>query len=235
MVTINQTDSDNGILLQQRPPRIVAPIPCRPIPINDFLREEGGEVFTEEASPVIPERRPPTPPQRHMPVIILTPTGSPNTAPYAPRTPSPSTYAQYANDNWGHNVGHDTRPIAPTTSYDPWAYRDTTTTPSAAIAPDKFWDNVDIPYSAYFPSDRRSPDHRTPPPSSYRNTGLWNQPIQNRELTPEPVPAIEEPVTSSSTAHLHPPRYSYWQNVKNQHSQASHHPPRATAWERLAR
>ncbi len=87
-VTTNQTDPTNGIPLQQRPPRIVAPIPCRLIPIDDFIREqEGGEIFSEETSPVIPERRPPTPPRRRMPVI--SPTSSPDSSPYIPRTPSP--------------------------------------------------------------------------------------------------------------------------------------------------
>ncbi len=84
-VTTNQTESTDGILLQQRSLRIIAPIPRRPIPIDNFLREqEGGEILSEETSPVILERRPPTPPRRCMPVIILTPTGSPDTTPYVP-------------------------------------------------------------------------------------------------------------------------------------------------------
>ncbi len=113
-------------------------------------------------------------------------------------------------------MGHDTRPIAPTTSHDPWGDRNTATPPTANIAPDKVWDNIDIPYSAYFSSDHGSPDHQTPPPAGYIHTTSWDWPVQNRELTPEPVPTIEEPVAGSSTAHLYLPGYSYWQNVEEQ-------------------
>ncbi len=136
----------------------------------------------------------------------------------------------------GFDVGHDTRPIAPTTSYDPWGNRNATPPPTAEIGPDEFWDNIDIPYSAYFPSDRGSPGHQTPPPSGYIHACSWDWPVQNRELTPEPVPTVEEPIASSSTAHLYPPRYSYWQNIQEQQNarRSTNCPPQATAWERLA-
>ncbi len=234
-VTTNQTDSNNGILLEQRPPWIIAPIPRRPIQINNFLREEGGEILSEETSPVILERRPPTPPRRCTPVIILTPTGSPDTTPYVPWTPSPGMYTQFAACTRGFDMGRDTRPIAPTTSYDPWGDRNTAPPPPAYIAPNEFWDNIDIPYSTYFPSDCRSPDHQTLPLSGYIHAASWDRPIQNQELTPEPVSTVEEPVTSSSTAHLHPSRNSYWQNVEEQHSWSQCRPPWATTWERLSR
>ncbi len=68
-------------------------------------------------------------------------------------------YARFAVCTGGFDVGRDTRPIAPTTSYDPWGDRNAAPPPTADIAPDEFWDNIDIPYSAYFPSDRGSPDH----------------------------------------------------------------------------
>ncbi len=68
-------------------------------------------------------------------------------------------YARFTERTREFDVGCDIRPVAPTTSYNPWSDRNTAPPPPAAIAPDEFWDNVDIPYSAYFPSDRRSPDH----------------------------------------------------------------------------
>ncbi len=75
-----------GIPLEQRPPRIIAPIPRRPILLDDFDRvagsEEGG--VPELISPIIPERRPPTPPGRHTPIIVVSPTTSAEDPPYAP-------------------------------------------------------------------------------------------------------------------------------------------------------
>ncbi len=75
-----------GIPLEQRPPRIIAPIPHRPIPINDFTRvtelNEGG--IPESISPVIPEGRPPTPPRRRTPIIVISPTTPTEDPPYAP-------------------------------------------------------------------------------------------------------------------------------------------------------
>ncbi len=159
-----------------------------------------------------------------MPIILITPTGSADSTPYVPQTPSPGTYTQFTTDTRGFNVGYNTRPIAPTTSHDPWADKSATPPPPAEIAPDKFWDNIDIPYSAYFLSDCGSPDHRTPPPSGYIHAASWDRPVQNRKLTPEPIPTIQEPVAGPSTTHLHPPRHSYWQNIEEQHS--PHHSPR---------
>ncbi len=90
-----------------------------------------GRFLSEETSPVIPERRPPTPPRRCMPIIVITSTGSANSTPYVPWTPSPGTYAQFTEDNRGFDVGCDIRPVTPTTSYDPWADRNAATAPAA--------------------------------------------------------------------------------------------------------
>ncbi len=128
-VTTTPTNPNNDIPLEQQPPRIFAPIPQWPIPIDHFAREqEGEEILSEETSPVIPERRPPTPPRRCTPIIILTPTDS---TPYVPWSPSPDTYARFATFIGGFDMGHDIRPIAPTTSHDPWADRNAATAPSS--------------------------------------------------------------------------------------------------------
>ncbi len=219
-VTTTPTNPDDDIPLEQQPPRIFAPIPQRLIPIDHFTREqERGEILSEETSPVILERRPPTPPRRRTPIIVLSPTTSPDSPPYVPQTPSRNTHTRFAEFIRGFDVGFDIRPITPTTSHDPWADRNTATAPSAPISPNEFWDNVTIPYSAYFPSDCGSLSHN--PPSEHVHE--WDQPVQNQEYTLEPVQAVQEPVTSSSTAHLYPPRY------------AVYCPPQATTWEQLAR
>ncbi len=63
--TTNLVDSYYGIPLEQRPLRIITPVPRRPIPIDDFTRVAGSEEdILEPASPIILERRPPTPPRR---------------------------------------------------------------------------------------------------------------------------------------------------------------------------
>ncbi len=57
-----------GIPLEQRPPRILAPLPRRPIPLDEYNRvarsEDRGD--SEATNPDIPLPRPPTPsPQAH--------------------------------------------------------------------------------------------------------------------------------------------------------------------------
>ncbi|PBK89732.1 hypothetical protein ARMGADRAFT_1083688 [Armillaria gallica] len=110
-----------------------------------------------------------------------------NHSPYVSRPPSPSTYTRLAARDGGFDVGCDTRPVIPSTTYDPWAYRDNAPPPPAGIAPDEFWDNVDLPLSTYFPSNYIVPSHRTPSPTRARNLTTWDQPIQNPEWTPKPV------------------------------------------------
>ncbi len=114
-IIINQqiNPTPNDIPLEQQP-RIIAPIPRRLIPINNLARdEEREEIVSESTSPVILERRPPTPPRRRMPIIILSPTGSANSTPYAPRSPSPGEYARFISNGRGFNMGHDIRPVTP--------------------------------------------------------------------------------------------------------------------------
>ncbi len=81
-----------GILLKQQPPRILTPLPCRPIPLNDFARvaeqEEVGRT-SESASAEIPERRPPTPPRRREPIIVLSPSTTAADSFAVHRSPTP--------------------------------------------------------------------------------------------------------------------------------------------------
>ncbi len=137
-----------------------------------------------------------------MPVIIFTPTDSPDSTPYVPRTPSPGTYAHHSTDNWGIHMGCDTRSITPVASYDPWAHRDTATTPPAAIPPNEFWDNVDIPYSAYSPPtvdpQITEPHHHqvtgTPAPGIILYRTVSSHPsLYQPSRSPSPVP---RPTTS---------------------------------------
>ncbi len=97
-----------GIPLEQRPPRIVAPLPHRPIPLNKFNRvarsEEGS---LELISPILHVLRPPTPPRRCTPVIVISPTTTTEDPPYAPRSPSPGEYAHYRENSRGFDVGRD--------------------------------------------------------------------------------------------------------------------------------
>ncbi len=208
-----------GVLLEQRPPRILAPLPRRPIPLHQFnraTREEEGN--SESTNPDIPLPRPPTPPCRHTPVIILSPTVSATDSPYAPRSPSPGEHAHYRDNGRGLNVGHDIRVTAPST-------RDHTrdanpTASSAPVSPSEFWDNVTIPLSAYIPALRNgSPEHRTPSPvaaiSQHRGApNVWDRPATTWEPALESV-QDEEPVASSSTLPV-PNDSSYWSNVIEQ-------------------
>ncbi|PBL01532.1 hypothetical protein ARMGADRAFT_1071076 [Armillaria gallica] len=220
-VTTTPTNNFDGILLEQQSPRIFTPVPQQPIPINELTRSginEEEEDIPKSTSLIIWERRSPTTPRRRTPVITIASTipPSPDYASYVSQTPSPGTSTRFTTCVRGFDMGRDTRSITPTTNYDPWADRYPTSPPAASIASEEFWDNIDIPYSAYFPSGCDSPDHCTPPPTGYNRYRMWDQPIQNQELTPKPVPAAEEPVASSST-HLYPTRHSGWQNVRSPH------------------
>ncbi len=202
VATTPNNDVD-AIPLEQLPPRILAPVPRHPIPIHDLIGDnqyEEEEVVDEPANPAILEGRPPTPTGRSSPIIIHTSTDppSPNYILYVPRTPSPSTYARFATRVGGFDVGRDIRPITPATNYDTWADRHPTPPPAAGITSSEFWDNIDIPYSAYFPAPRvDSPDHQTPPPAGYARA--WDQTAPYEQLTPEPV-RIEAPVASTSVS-----------------------------------
>ncbi len=150
-----------GIPLKQRPPRIIAPLPYRPIPINDFARvARSEEVRTSESSaPVIPEERPPAPPRRRKPIIILSPSISTQDPTHAPRSPTPGEYAHYRSNGRGFDVGRDLRVTAPHDTCDHTWDADPPA-PLAPVSPNEFWDNITIPYSAYFPAPHDgSPNH----------------------------------------------------------------------------
>ncbi len=115
----NPADPYYGIPLKQRPPRIIAPLPRRPIPINDFnrvTRSVEGRV-SESTSPIIPEARPPTPPRRRMPVIIVSPTTSARDFTDVPRSPTPGEYAHYRDNGRGFDVAatYESPPLPPVT------------------------------------------------------------------------------------------------------------------------
>ncbi|PBK82593.1 hypothetical protein ARMGADRAFT_1090171 [Armillaria gallica] len=213
----NPTDDVNAIPLEQLPPRIFAPVPWRPITINNFAGSgiwEEEEIPPELPSPVIPERRAPAPARECTPVITIA-------------SPSPPT-SDHSLDG-GFDVGWDTRPIAPSTTYDPWANRDDAPPPPAGIAPDEFWDNVDLPLSTYFPSNYAILSHRTPSPTGARNLTTWDQPIQNPEYTPEPVRTVEEPIAGPSTLAV-PARQSGWQNAPRLREQPQLEGPGTGRW-----
>ncbi len=210
-----------GILLEQRPPRILAPLPCQPIPLNDFARvaeqEEVGRT-SEPTTAEIPERRPPTPPRRCEPIIILSPSSTAVGSSHTPRSPTPGEYAHYRNNGRGFDVGRDIRVTTPPTHDHTWDANPAA--PSAPVSPSKFWDNITIPLSTYIPAPRdSSPKHQTPPPvSAYQQhqgaPPVWDQPIQTNERPFEPIP-LKEPITSSSTL-PEPNDSSYWSHVIEQ-------------------
>ncbi len=102
-------DPYNGIPLEQRPPRILTPLPHRPIPLDEFNRAAQSEEdrISESTNPVIPSPRPPTPPHRCQPVIILSPTVTTEDSPCAPRSPSPGEHAHHRDNGRGFDVGRD--------------------------------------------------------------------------------------------------------------------------------
>ncbi len=213
-IIINQQINPNHDIPLEQQPWIVAPIPQWPILINSLDRvKEREEVISESTSPVLPERRPPTTPRRHTPIIVLSPTTSAESTSYAPRSPSPSEYTCYISNGRGFDMGHNIRPITPHNDSRDHIWDDAPSgdnnapPPSALISSNEFWDNITILYCTYLPFDCGSPDHRTPPPAGYRNVWFWDQPIQNRELTPKPVQAVEEPVAGPS---------NYWHNINKQ-------------------
>ncbi len=208
-----------GIPFEQRPPRINAPVPHRPIPLRQFNRAARTE---EESLQSIPPGelapRPPTPPRRCPPVIILSPTTTSDDHPDAPRSPSPGEYAHYRDNGRGFDVGRDIRVTTPPTRDHTWDADPPA--PSAPVSPSEFWDNITIPLSAYIPAPRNgSPEHRTPPPVSpytqHRGVpNVWDQPATTWQPALEPVP-VEEPVASGSTLPV-PNDSSYWSNVIEQ-------------------
>ena len=214
-------DPYNGILLDQRPPRILAPLPYRPISLDSLARvarQEADGRIARSVSTEVPEGRPPTPPRRHTPIVVLSPTTSTEDSSGVPRSPTPGEYAHYQENGRGFDVGRNIRVTAPPTRDHTWDADPPA--PSAPVSPSEFWDNVTIPLSAYIPAPRDgSPEHRTPPPVSpytqHRGApNVWDRPAATWQPALEPVP-IDEPVASGSTLPV-PNDSSYWSNVIEQ-------------------
>ncbi len=104
-------DPYNGIPLEQRPPRILTPLPRRPISIDGLARvarqeaADGG--ISRSVSTEIPEGNPPTPPRRCQPIIILSPSTTAAESPTVHLSPSPGEYGHYRNNGRGFDVGRD--------------------------------------------------------------------------------------------------------------------------------
>ncbi len=213
-----------GIPLEQRPPRVLAPLPRQPIPLNDFARVAEQETVggtSGSTSTKIPERRPPTPPRRCQPVIILSPSTTAADSPSVDPSPSPGEYGHYRDNGRGFDVGRDIRVTAPPTHDHTWDANPAV--PSAPVSPSEFWDNITIPLSAYIPAPRDgSPEHRTPPASTstLQHRGalpIWDQPVPTNERPLKSIPSVEEPVASTSCLPVPDSNdSSYWSNAIEQ-------------------
>ncbi len=131
-----------GIPLEQRPPRILAPLPRRPIPLDEYNRnarseEDGNSSSTHSA---IPPPRPPAPPHRREPVITLSSTVTTEDPPSTPRPPSPGEHAYRRNNKRRFDMGRDIPVTAPPTHDGTWDANPTA--PSAPIGSSELWDNV---------------------------------------------------------------------------------------------
>ncbi len=125
-----------GIPLEQRPPRILAPLPRRPISIDDLARAAGQEAvdggISRSVSTEVPEGNPPTPPRRRQPIIVLSPSNTAAESPSINPSPSPGKYGHYRNNGRGFDVGRDIRVTAPSTHDSTWDANPTA--PSAQLA-----------------------------------------------------------------------------------------------------
>ncbi len=208
-------DPYHGIPLEQRPPRILAPIPRRSISIDSLARiarqetVDGG--ISRSVSTEVPEGNPPTPPRRRQPVIIV----SPSTTAAESSTVHPSTSTSDGHD-WNNSrrfdVGRDIRIATPSTDDHT---RDTNPTASSApVSSSEFWDNITIPLSAYFPAPRDDDtEYQGAPP-------IWGQPISINDweqYAQQPLSTIEEPVASTSRLPVPDSNdSSYWSNAIEQ-------------------
>ncbi len=205
-----------GIPLEQRPPRILAPLPRRPISVDSLARVARQEAvdggISRSVSTEVPEGGPPTPPRRRQPIIIVSPSTTVVESSTIDRSPSPGERGHYRNNSRGYDLGRDIRVTAPSThdhtgNANPPA-------PSAPLSSSEYWDNVTIPFSAYIPAPRdNSFEHRGAPP-------IWGQPISIadwEQYALEPLLTVEEPV--ASTSRLLVPESndsSYWSNAIEQ-------------------
>ncbi len=227
-----------GVPFKQRPPRINAPLPHRPIPLHEFNKAARSE---EESLQSVPPGelapRPPTPPRRRTPVIIISPTTSADDHPHTPRSPSPGEYTHYRENSRGFNMGRDIRVTTPLTRDHTWDANPPA--PSAPVSPSEFWDNITIPLSAYLPAPcDGSPEHRTPPPvSAYTQhrgaPDVWDRPVTTWQPALEPV-QDDEPVASGSTLPV-PNDSSYWSNVIEQHEPTRRPRLHCRRWGRIDR
>ncbi len=174
--------------LEQRPPRILTPLPHRPVSLDSLARvarqeeDRGGFLgrflpkHRREGLLPLPEGASlssSSPPQ----LLPLSPLQSID-LPHPASTDTEITAGRL-------NVGRD---IRFTTSPAHNHIRDANSAASSApLRQSEFWDNITIPFSAYIPAPRdNSPERRTPP-----SIQDWEQ------YSFEPVP-VEEPVASTS-------------------------------------
>ncbi len=148
-------------------PRVNAPLPRRPIPLDEFNRavRVGGKLSSVDFS------RPPC-----AKGLLPLPEGARQSSSSPPTTvcrrspirpldlPHPVSTPHYRDNGRGFDVGRDIRVTAPPTHDHTWDADPPA--PSAPVSPSEFWDNITIPLSAYIPAPRDgSPEHRTPSPS----------------------------------------------------------------------
>ncbi len=152
-----------GIPLEQRPPRILTPLPRRPIPLNEYNMSRAVRKRTGILSRLIlPSLR-----QGLLPLPTgarLSSSSPPPSLLRIPHTPFDLPHPASTRENGrGFDVGRNIRVTAPPTRDHTWDANPTA--PSAPVSPSEFWDNVTIPLSTYIPAPcDGSPEHRTPPP-----------------------------------------------------------------------
>ncbi len=187
-----------GIPLEQRPPRILAPLPHRPIPLDDLARvarQEGDRGISRSVSTETPEGRPPTPPRRRQPIIIISPSTTAAESPSVDRSPSPGKHGHYRNNDRRLDVGRDIRVTAPSThdhtgNANPAA-------PSAPISPSEYWDNVTILSAPIFQHPATAhPSAEHLPPRSMTGNSTHSSLYQSRN--PSPVPHASQSPTATT-------------------------------------
>ncbi len=200
-----------GIPLEQRPPRILTPLPRRPISIDSLAgiarQETVDRGISRSVSTEVPEGNPPTPPRRCQPIIIV----SPSTTAAESSTVHPSTSTSdghYWSNGRRFDVGRDIRITTPSTDDHT---RDTNPTASSApVSSSEFWDNITIPLSAYFPAPRD--DDELPRSAANLGASLYRSTTGNsthdslyqQSRNPSPVPhaSQSQTVTTAVTGQM---------------------------------
>ncbi len=196
-----------GILLEQRPPRILAPLPRQPIPLDEYNRTRG-----KKRIGILSRLIPPSLRQGLLPLPAGARLSSSSPPPLLPRIPhmpldlphlasTPITVTE-GDTTWAVTYEVTTPPTHDRT-------RDANpTAPSAPVSRSELWDNVTIPLSAYIPA----PGTAT---SQYRGApNVRDRPVTTWEPALEPI-QNEEPIASGSTLPV-PNDSSYWSNVIEQ-------------------